>query len=480
MERALAALSVAAAARARPDAIAVVTPDETLRYVELAERAAGMAAALARLDPGPVAFVATARVSTVALVAALLEVGRPFVPLHPRWAEAERTAALAALDASGAIHDGAVIVDPAELGRTSAGPVETIFASARARETDLAVCLFTSGSAGAPKAVLLERGALVASACAHAANLPFLPDDRWLALMPLAHAGGLSIVTRALASRTAIVLGDRFDPKEAIETIAQSRVTLASFVPAMLAAMLDAGGERALASLRGCLVGGAGFPSGLRDRARRAGVRALATYGLTETASQIATQRTTDPIADDPAVVGPPLAGVEIEIRDAGGARVEPGVTGRVFVRGPMLMRGYAGQPARARSDWLDTNDLGSLDEGGALRILGRADDTIVTGGENVHPTEVEAVIARQRGARACAVFGVPDDVWGAVVALVLVVEPGADAHAICRAAASELASFKRPRLVAVVEALPLSPNGKLDRRSLGAWSSGRLVAVDR
>jgi o-succinylbenzoate---CoA ligase len=285
-------------------------------------------------------------------------------------------------------------------------------------------------------------------------------------------------VTRALASRTAVVLAPRFDPAEVAGRIAESRVTLASFVPAMLHAVLERGGGAALASLRAILIGGAAFPSGLRARARDAGIRALATYGLTETASQIATQAPGDPIAVDAALVGRPLPGARVAIRDGVGEPLAAGRRGRIWVAGPMLMRGYAGAPPLAPETWLETGDEGSLGADGALSVFGRADDTIVTGGENVDPTDVESALGAIAGVRDVAVFGVLDPVWGHVVAAALVLDAGRDPRAVCAAAAGELAPFKRPRLMAVLDALPRTATGKIDRRGVAAAASPLLAPI--
>lgn len=471
----MATLSVFDAAREAPDRVAVSTATETVTYADLAARAAATVRALEDAPAGPLAFVARADLATIVLMSALLSIGRPFVPLHPRWTDVERSEAVQRLDETGSFGARAVSVDPLDVAAPSTGAFEGPEPRG-VDEAEIGVCLFTSGSAAAPKGVLLERRALLASARAHAANLAFRPDDRWLVVMPFAHAGGLSILTRAISSRTAVVLRERFDPQEVRRVIGEEDVTLASFVPAMLHAVLEAGGERELRRLRAVLVGGATLSSGLRARARAAGVRALATYGLTETASQIATQRPAEPLSDDPLVVGPPLEGAQIEIRDNEGRALDPGIEGRIWVRGPMLMRGYAGGPCRAAEAWLDTGDRGSLGDDGVLSVLGRADDTIVTGGENVHPTEVEAALSRVPGVRASAVFGVPDPVWGQVVAAALVVDPSCDAAAACKALG--LATFKRPRLFVAVEALPLSPNGKVERRALPVTLAGLLKPV--
>lgn len=408
---------------------------------------------------------------TVALIYALLATGRPMVPLHPRWTETEHAAA------RGALVDSMVVVEPAELStRKATEPTATLEPRTLDCEA-VAALLFTSGSSGRPKAVVLPRRAFIASASAHSANLPFQPGDRWLLAMPLAHAGGLSILTRSLIARTAVVLGSGSDPDELVALAFRERASLLSVVPPMLHRLLERDRAGVLRRMRAVLVGGAAFSAGLRARARAAQVPVLATYGLTETCSQIATERPGDPPTNDPCVVGRALEGARIEVRAPNGLAAPAGELGRIWVSGPMLMRGYAGAAPLALGEAIDTGDEGRIDERGVLSVIGRADDTIVTGGENVHPTEVEATFLAARGVLEAAVFGVPDPIWGHIVAAALVVEGGADADAACLEAARSLAAFKRPRLVAILPELPRLPSGKLDRGALSAMSPERFSA---
>ncbi|NUO52068.1 MAG: AMP-binding protein [Polyangiaceae bacterium] len=454
--------------------MALVTDQGAVTFTDLATLAARAASALARLPAGPVAFVARSDVPTVALVLALFATGRTMVPLHPRWTQAEQTAALATLV------DSMIVVDPVELSTQARTDASAALEPRSHDDEAIAAVLFTSGSSGRPKAVLLPRRAFLASAAAHANNLPFVPDDRWLLAMPLAHAGGLSILTRSILARTAVVLIAGFDPDEVLATTFRERVTLLSVVPAMLHRLLERDRANVLARTRAVLVGGAAFPMALRAGAYTAKVPVLATYGLTETCSQVVTERPGDRRATDPRAVGRPLDGVEIEIRSQDGRPAPRGTAGRIWVRGAMVMRGYAGAPPLAVGEALDTGDEGRFDAEGVLSVIGRADETIITGGENVHPNEVEATLLAAPGVREAAVFGVPDPIWGQVVAAALVVENDEAAGLACIEASRSLASFKRPRLVAVLPELPRLPNGKLDRRALSALAPERFTAAPR
>jgi O-succinylbenzoic acid--CoA ligase len=206
------------------------------------------------------------------------------------------------------------------------------------------------------------------------------------------------------------------------------------------------------------------------DACARTGVRALASYGLTEACSQVTTQRLVDPPSSRGA--GPPLAGTRVRV-DAG----------RILVRGPTLMSGYFRAPPAASGidaeGWLDTGDFGEVDERGHLHVHARRADLIVTGGENVYPAEIEAALEACGGVERAFVFGVPDDRWGAVVAAALVpTRADADPGLLLEGLAGRLASFKRPRRVCLARALPLLGNGKLDRARARREFSPRVLPV--
>jgi O-succinylbenzoic acid--CoA ligase len=311
----------------------------------------------------------------------------------------------------------------------------------------------TSGSSGAPKTVWLSREAFLASAEASAANLGWHNDDRWLLAMPLSHVGGLSILVRGLVARACVVLRPEvpFEAGAVAAQIERDRVTLASMVPTMLVRMLDAG-WRPPACLRALLLGGAGASPELLARAEDRGVPVLTTYGLTEACSQVTTQpygtRNRGELG-----AGRPVRGAEVRIVD-----------GEIQVRGPMLAGGYVDTPSPFTGDgFLRTGDLGAIDAGGNLHVLGRRDDRIVTGGENVDPVEVERALARCPGVRAACVVGVADREWGERVAA-LVVADGAAERDVIAWAHEHLAPRARPRVVRLVAELPLTASGKLDR----------------
>ncbi len=415
--------------------VALVGPDGVVRsFGDLADEVS------ATSPPSCVAFVATPTLEAVVRVYAHLEHRVPFVPLHPKWLPSD-----------------------AEEIRARAG----VAWSEKVLHDHTAVLLATSGSSGPAKLARITRANLLASAHAHELNLPFVPEDRWLLALPFAHAGGLSILTRCLAARSTVVLAPSFDVEDVLERIARSGVTLLSVVPTALTKLLDADRHRALSRLRAVLVGGAPFPAALRARAQAAGVRALATYGLTETISQIATASLDDAWNPERRDSGRPLAGVNLHISTANGPTTQSGIEGEILVRGEVVFDGYVGAPPRALGDALRTGDRGKFDSEGRLVVLGRLDDLIITGGENVHPTEVEAEVMKVAGVREVVVFGMPDSVWGEVVSAALVLTEGIQAEEVVATANGALPTFRRIRKWLVLPSLPTNAMGKLSRREV-------------
>jgi len=456
-------LSICAAAHERPDGVAIVTGSKTYTFSEVRARTRAMIDALAREpESDPVAVVATLRVETLLAFYALLELGRPIVPVHPRLTANERATLLASLGVE-------MVLDEPWLSRAS--PSEAVEAPAQPEvspvdpESPLAI-LFTSGSSGSPKGVELSRRAFLAAAAASAENLGWQPSDRWLLCMPLGHVGGLSIVVRCLLARVPVVLSPwTGSVRDLLDDIARFDATLLSFVPTMLARILeereaDASTRLFPPCVRAVLLGGDSAGTALLEAAVARDVPVLTTYGMTEACSQIATLSPSEP-ACHAAGVGRPLSGTEIRIVD-----------GEVQIRGPSLFTRYL--PADRfpapflPGGWFRTGDLGYLDEAGRLHVTGRRSDTIITGGENVDPREVEVALTMLPGIRQACVFGIPDARWGQIVgaALVLDADEPATVASIRHHVETTLAAHKRPRWVAFCSAFVLNGSSKLDRRA--------------
>ena len=417
------------AAAMRPRTPALVTPRGELSYAELAGRARHAAGALLELGVSAGDRVALSLPAGSEFVAALhgcVLAGTVAVPVDPRLHERERAAR-----AEGA---AVLVTEPLD------GPV--LAAEPKLELDAVAAVVYTSGTTAAPRPIALTYGNWLSSALASATVLGLDLRERWLCPMPLVHVGGLSILTRSAIYGTTAVLHERFDTAAVLDELMDPgrRTTMVSLVPTMLGRLLEAGLERP-PTLRWALLGGGPLPPALLDRAREAGVPVAPTYGMTEACSQIAT-------------AGWPLPGVELEIA----------ADGEVLVRGPNVAPG-----AIAQDGWLHTGDLGRLDARGRLEITGRKTDTIITGGENVAPAEVEAVLLEHAAVRDAGVFGRSDPEWGEAVVAAVVLGDGraVDPQELRAFCAQRLAPFKVPKAVEFRDRLPRTESGKLRRGEL-------------
>ncbi len=416
------------AARTRPDAIALRAEDGVLRYGELLAAATAAAQRLSALGVRPgdrVGIALPARRAFAETLHGCLLLGAPAVPVDLRLKPAERRLRTAGCTA--------LIGEPLEGMLDAGAPISGTHDLAAT-----ALVVHTSGTTSGPRPVELTYGNWLWSALGSAVALGVARDDAWLCTLPLSHVGGLSILVRSAIYATSVVLHERFDADAAADEIA-TRATLVSVVPTTLARLLDAG-LRHPPKLRAALVGGAPIAPALLARAAAAGVRTVSTYGLTEACSQVTTG-------------GPPLFCTRVRI---GHAR-------EILVAGPTVA------PAALAADgWLHTGDEGALD-GGRLIVTGRAGDTIITGGENVAPAEVEAVLESHPAVAEAAVHGAPDPEWGERVVATIVLRAGQTAteeelRGYCRI---RLAGYKMPRVYRFSPQLPRTASGKLLRRSL-------------
>lgn len=427
------------AAALRPDHPALVAVDGAVTtYAQLHQQARDAAAALAaqgigrgdrvavQLPPGP-AFLAALH--------ATLMLGAAVVPIDLRLAPPEqaRRAAEAKLTVTAPLaRDGAP--DPPLLPRLDPDAPATI--------------VHTSGTTAEPKPVALTVDNWLWNALGSALALGLDPHDRWLCTLPLSHVGGLSIPIRSAIYGTTVVLHERFDTAAVLDAIDNQQVTLVSLVPTTLQRLLDAG-LRAPNTLRVALVGGGPLAPALATEAHEAGIPVAQTYGMTEACSQVTTS-----LPGEPGTAGRPLVGQQVRI----------GPEGEILVAGPTVSPGTV-----ADDGWLHTGDRGELDAHGRLTITGRKLDTIVTGGENVAPAEVEAILLEHPAVADAAVHGRPDPEWGeAVVATVVLYEGSqAEAEELRAHVAAQLARFKVPKEIAFAAGLPRTQSGKLLRRDL-------------
>jgi o-succinylbenzoate---CoA ligase len=434
---------LAASAGAFPERSALITDQDRLSYAELEQQASVAARRLSGLGVGKgdrVVLVLQPSSAYGVLLHALMKLEAVAAPIDPGLTDRELDRCLEGLGAK------LVITDPRQVSEAKEAGVEL----ADDLELDSVQCVIhTSGSGGRPKPVELTSANHLWSALGSAARIGIDPADRWLCCLPLHHIGGLAIVLRSALYGTGVVLTS-FDAERIGVLIPSEHVTLASLVGTTLTRLLDAGVE--LDRLRCALLGGGPVTAGTIDRALEAGVPIAPTYGLTEAGSQVTTLPPAD-VRRKPGSVGTPILPSEL--------RIEGGV---ILVRGPNVAPGR-----RGKDGWLRTGDLGRIDEDGHLYVVGRADEVIVTGGENVSPEEVEDVLCAHPAVADAGVAGRDDPEWQSAVVAAVVLRDGVEAteaelRDFCRA---RLAGFKVPKQIAFVESLPRDDRGKLHRAEL-------------
>jgi O-succinylbenzoic acid--CoA ligase len=410
----------------------------------------------------------------VALVHGIGRLGATLVPINVRLTPSEVAWQLEDCGAVLVVHDGPsepLLVDSA-VARVSAasltGAARQPFAASPIDLDRLHSIIYTSGTTGRPKGALLTWGNFWWSAIGSVLNLGLTEQDRWLATLPLFHVGGLSILLRSVIYGMPVVVHESFDPVAANRAIDDDGVSIVSVVAVMLQRMLEERGDRPYPpSFRCMLLGGGPAPEPLLRACGARGVPVVQTYGLTESASQVATLAPADALRKLGSA-GRPLLPTELRIEDAAGNEVAPGEPGEIVVRGPTISPGYLSQPnaREATSGWLRTGDLGLVDDEGFLYVLDRRDDLIVSGGENVYPAEIEAILLGHPGVAEAAVVGEPHADWGAVpVAVVVVKDAILSAEALLTHLEQRLARYKLPRRVIFQsEPLPRNAAGKLQR----------------
>ena len=411
---------------------ALQTPTGSWSYGRLLDAARSGAGELARRGVLPGQRVAVALAPGLEFAQAMhacLLLGAVCVPIDPRASASERALIAAGTDA--------LVEQP--LGEEPA-PDSLPLSGGHHLDATAAV-IHTSGTTARPRAIELSYGNFLWSALGSAVALGLDPRERWLCAMPVCHVGGLSILLRSCIYATTAVVHEQFDTDSVLAALRTEEITLVSLVATTLARLLDAGLSDA-PSLRWALTGGGPVPAELCERARAAGVPITLTYGLTEAASQVTTG-------------GPPLFCTRLAIAP----------DGEILVQGPTVAAG-----AVATDGWLHTGDLGRLDDNAHLHVSGRKSDTIVSGGENVAPAEVEAVLEAHPNVLEAAVLGRTDPRWGEAVTAIVVARPDAaiEADALREHCALRLAPHKVPkRIEELAGPLPRTRSGKLLRREL-------------
>jgi malonyl-CoA/methylmalonyl-CoA synthetase len=455
----------------RPEAAVLIDGWDTTRVVDAATldgRTAGLVTALVDrgVSPGDrVLWCARATPPAVEALLAVLRSGAVLVPLNPSATAAEldhviddARPVLALLDRPrpDALGAGLSVFSIDDLTRAGvhAGPTK----SPPARQPgDDALIVYTSGTTGKPKGAVHTHGSLLAGVSSLLSAWGWTPEERLILCLPLFHVHGLCAgLFGTLTAGASTAVFDRFDEEAILQ--AASASTMFFGVPTMYHRLAATGRAAALGPLRLCVSGSAPLAADLWHTLAGDGVEVLERYGMTETLLTLS-----NPLEGErrPGSVGLPLPGVEAALDGVD----EQGI-GELFVRGPSVCRGYWGRGALATEDWFATGDLASMAHDGYVSIRGRRTELIITGGHNVYPAEVEAVLARHPGVVEVAVVGLPSAEWGETVVAYVVGDP--DLVSLRELAATELAPFKCPREVRLIGALPRNALGKVVRSELG------------
>ncbi|RFU63648.1 o-succinylbenzoate--CoA ligase [Peribacillus saganii] len=337
---------------------------------------------------------------------------------------------------------------------------------------DTATIMYTSGTSGKPKGVIQTYGNHWWSAVGSVLNLGLREEDCWLCSVPIFHISGFSILMRNVIYGIRVILLESFKEKEVNQAIKERSVTIVSVVTAMLNRMIaELQDENYPESFRCMLLGGGPAPLHLLEECIQRGIPVYQTYGMTETSSQIVTlapEYSINKIGSAGKPLFPSQLKIEVEGREA-----VPGEAGEIAVAGPNVTPGYLNRKEETvqaiRNGWLFTGDIGYLDEEGFLYVIDRRSDLIISGGENVYPAEIEAVLAKHPAIFEAGVTGMEDEKWGKVPVAFVVLKPGAalseaDAIAHCR---ELLASYKVPKKILFCSELPRNSSNKLLRREL-------------
>lgn len=487
-------------ARHAPDRVALIGPNRRLTYAELDERSNRVANLLRGegVQPGDrVAFLGKNSVEHFEIFFGASKAGMTLVPINWRLAPPEieailqdATPALLVVDrefeaVATALNgtDGRwrlIFFDQAEADASELGQaIAAADPDDRAIDVDpwsSASLMYTSGTTGAPKGVQCSHsGYLGLRLIEHLEpGFEYYRDDIMLMVMPLFHAMGSVLSFLALYHGSALVVDHMPEPGELIRMIERERPTVLPFVPTVVQMVVDhpSAARADFSSVRVNLYGGSPIAHEVLVRAiETMGCAFIQLYGGTETGGPVTLLRPDEHQLDCPDILrscGKPFPLVEIRIADPEGNALASGEVGEVLVKTPGMMTGYYGQPDLTRQafhdGWYRTGDGGYKDEQGYLYIVDRIKDMIISGGENVYSVEVEQVLMRIEGVIKCAVVGMPDPKWGEAVVAALVVDPAfpISAEDVIRHCRASIASFKVPKRVEFLTALPVTPVGKV------------------
>ena len=474
-----------------PDRTAVVDGGDRFTTTELSALASGGAAVVAESGGQHVAYVGTGGAMLPLLIFASAPAAVPFTPLNYRLSADGLRQLLARLPYPLVVVDDEYVDMVEGAGKQVMRSAEFLAAARAAEPVEefadpdaVGIVLFTSGTTSRPKAVKLTHNNLTSYVTGTVEFAAADPEDAALVCVPPYHIAGVGAALSNLYAGRKIVYLPRFDPREWVRLVRDEHVTTATVVPTMLdriVAELEATPTE-LPSLRNLAYGGSkvGLPLVRKTIELLPSVGLVNAYGLTETSSTIAVLTPDDHraayAADDPAAtrrlgsVGQPVPGIEVQIRAEDGTVLGPGETGELFVRGPQVSGRYTdiGSVLDAEG-WFPTRDLAMVDDEGYLFIGGRSDDTIIRGGENIAPAEVEDVLIEHPAVRDVVVVGLEDDQWGQIIVAVVVPEPGAEVETedLRAFAHKALRGSRTPDRIEIVDELPTTDTGKVLRRDI-------------
>jgi O-succinylbenzoic acid--CoA ligase len=467
---------VASRSSSNPDRTALVSEGRAWSFAQLdadVTRLARQLASFGVVHGDRIATLLHNSATAAILPHALLRLGATLVPLNVRLSPAEiewqiadaspRLVIVGSRTRSLAGNAGDKVVDVEELNAA-----QEVMAELRMEhdgDSVLAI-IYTSGTTGQPKGAMLTVSNFWWSAIGSALNLGTRDDDRWIACLPLFHVGGLSIVIRAAIYGITAVVQDGFDAAAVNADIDDNGATIVSVVSVMLDRMIEQRGSDTYPStLRCVLLGGGPAPAPLLQRCGRLGIPVVQTYGLTETCSQVATL-SPEEAQHRLGSAGKPLYPNAVRIDTGNGGE------GEILVRGPIVMSGYLDREDATTKTivdgWLHTGDIGRIDADGFLYVLDRRDDLIITGGENVYPAEVEAVLLGHGAVTEAAVVGIADEKWGQRVVAFIVSPTPIDTEELAAHCRLYLAGYKVPgEFRFLSDPLPRTASGKIRRVAL-------------
>ncbi|MCJ7842704.1 o-succinylbenzoate--CoA ligase [Lederbergia sp. NSJ-179] len=342
---------------------------------------------------------------------------------------------------------------------------------------DTCSIMYTSGTTGKPKGVMQSYGNHWWNAIGSSLNLGLQEKDAWLCAVPLFHISGLSILMKSVIYGMPAYLMEQFEEEKANSLLQSGQVTIMSVVSAMLNRMLEKLEEQTYHPRFRCmLLGGGPAPLPLLERCVEKGIPIFQTYGMTETASQIVTLSPEDAFRKLGSA-GKALFPAQIRITDTDGGVAEAGQAGEIQLKGPTITSGYLSRPAANAASfaqgWFKTGDIGYLDEEGFLYVLDRRSDLIISGGENIYPAEIEAILMGHEAIVEAGVIGLEDEKWGQVPYAFVVVKRPVTEERLTEFCRAHLAAYKVPKRVIQVKTLPRNAANKLLRRKLMDYVKG-------